>query len=335
MAEYNGNRVTILSSEEMSGAAKSVTEKLRNIHDHYSHIAAEYKTFPNGEVSVRIPETVRSQEVYFFHSLFHPDPNTGIMKMLLTNNAVSLASAKSLVLVLLYMPYLRQDRKDRPRVPISARVLADLIETNKSVKRIITMDMHVEQEEGFFSIPVDNLRGAVLHAEYFREVLNNDFSNVMVVAPDFGAAVRARRFAKLLGEDVPVGILEKERVGKGGVITHNLIGEDPTGKDLILYDDMIDTGGTILTGAKALYERGANRVCICATHGIFSPTAESTAEEKFIEAQVPVVVTGSIPRSTDYLMKHASWLTVLPVEDLLAKVLHESDRHGGSVSSLL
>lgn len=326
--------VTILTSQEISGAARNVIEKLRSLNYHYSYIEPEYKTFPNGEVAVHIQESVREKEVYFFHSLYHPDPNTSIIKMLLTLNAVSLASAKSIVLVLLYMPYMRQDRKDEPRVPISARVLADLIQTNRAVKRIVTMDLHVEQEEGFFSIPVDNLRGRVLHAEYFKNALGGDMTKVMVVAPDFGSAVRAKRFAKLLGEEVPVAILEKERKN-GGIVTHNLLGGNPIGKDLIIYDDIIDTGETVLAAAKVLYGRGANRVCIAATHGIFSPTSESTAEEKFRKAQIPVVITGSIPRNAAYIQKNAYWLTVLPVEELLAKVIYESSRPGGSVSSLL
>ena len=133
---------------------------------------------------------------------------------------------------------------------------------------------------------------------------------------------------------MPVGILEKERLAPGKLTTHEFIGESPKGKHIILYDDMIDTGGTIIAGVEALRKRGAKEVYIYATHGIFSPTSDSSAEEKFRNAGIPVVVTGSIPRASEYQKKHSSWLTILPIEDLLATVLKESDRYGGSVSAL-
>jgi ribose-phosphate pyrophosphokinase len=334
MATNGNNLIVLLSSEEMSGMAQKVAEELSLMDERYSHLDAEYKQFANGEIVAKIPETIRSKEVYFFHSLYHPDPNTSLVKMLLTNNAVALASVKSLVLVVPFMSYLRQDRKDQPRVSISARAIADIIEANRMVKRIITMDMHVEQEEGFFSIPVDNLRGRTLHAEYFKKTYGDKLSNFMVVAPDFGAAVRARRFAKMLGEDIPVGILEKERRSGAESITHSFIGEDPSGKDVILYDDMIDSGGTIILGIRALKERKVKQVHVCVTHGIFSATSDSTAEEKFSKEGVPVIITNTIPRSAEYCKKNSSWLTVLPIEELLVKVINQSEIQGGSVSTL-
>jgi ribose-phosphate pyrophosphokinase len=328
------NPIIILSSDEMSDMSEYVASHLqgRTSEDCYAHVGLEYGRFPSGEISVRIPETIRSRSVYFFHSLFHPDPNTSLMKMILANNAVALASADSLVLVIPYIPYLRQDRKDQPRVPISAKVIAQLIETNTKVKRIITMDMHVDQAEGFFNIPVDNLRSKRLFADFYKKELAGDFSDFMVVAPDFGSAKRAGRFARDLGENVPVAILEKERKTGNTVVTHKLIGESPKGKHVAIYDDLIDTGNTTVASVKALRSLGAKQVDVCATHSVFSPTPESTAEEKFKQAGVRVIVTNTIPRLEAYLRQHASWLTVLPIDDLMVKVLAESE--GGSVSSL-
>jgi ribose-phosphate pyrophosphokinase len=156
----------------------------------------------------------------------------------------------------------------------------------------------------------------------------------MVVAPDFGAAVRARRFAKLLGDEVPVGILEKERRQGQESVNHSFIGEDPKGKEVILYDDMIDSGGTIVLGIRALKERGVKQVHVCVTHGIFSATEDSTAEEKFANEGVPIIITNSIPRDDEYAKKNSSWLTILPIEELLVKVINQSEIQGGSVSTL-
>ncbi len=334
MANQRHRPVVILSSEEMSRIAKNVAKKMKTLSDRYTHLDVEYKSFANGEIAVHIPETIRSKEVYFFHSLYYPDVNTSIMKMLLTNNAIALAAPRSLVLVLLYIPYLRQDRKDQPRVPISARLIADIIEQNRAVKRVITMDMHADQEQGFFSIPVDNLRGGIMCAEYFKTKYGKKLSEFMVVAPDFGAAVRAERFAKRIGENVPVAILQKERKPGGLVETHALIGESPEGKQIILFDDMIDSGNTIIAAAKALRERGAKDIHICVTHGIFSPSGGTSAEQKFAEAKIHVVVTDTIPRSEEYQKKNASWLTMISTENLLANVLAQSDSYGGSVSKL-
>lgn len=333
MTRADDNPIVLLSSPEMSEIAKTVAASLGADDSRYSQLEVEYTTFANGEIVPRLPETVRSKDVYFFHSLHLPDPNTSFIKMLLTSNAVRLASARSLVLVILYIPYLRQDRKDRSRVPVSARVIADIIETNKTVKRIVTMDMHADQEEGFFSIPVDNMRGRGLHSDYFKKIFGDSISEVMAVAPDFGSAVRTRRFADLLGENVPVAILEKERSG-GKVKTYELIGDDPKGKRVILYDDMIDSGGTIIAASHALMERGAKEIYVCATHGIFSASGGTTAEEKFSKAGVQVVVTDSIPRTPQYCEANKSWLTVLPTHELITKVLQQSDHSGGSVSKL-
>ncbi len=332
--------IAVLSSEEIRPIAKSVTRNLKRLKGGglYQHIPVDSRRFASGEIKPKIPMTIRGKRVFVFHSPFHPDPNTGLMSLFLTLNAVHLASADEIIVVVPFLPYLRQDRKDEPRVPISAKVVANLIQSSPRVRRIVTMDMHVEQEEGFFNIPVDNLWGRKLHEAYFRTLWHGDFRKVLVVAPDFGASVRAKRFASLLtvkGEPAPVGILEKVRSrGSTDIESHRYIGPDPAGLDVIVYDDMTDTGGTHISAAKEMLSRKARSVRVCVTHGIFSHDGKQSAEEKFGAAGIKVVTTTSIPRSGEYYHTNRSWLTALPIDELLTKVLFESNRRDGSVSAL-
>ncbi len=333
MLRHFDNSLALVSSPEMNDLAKKVLSSIRGKNNHYTHIPASYQSFSDGEFCPKITATVRSKDVYFFHS-FESDPNIGLMKLFLTNNAIKLASAKSLILVLPFLPYMRQDRKHESRVSISARVLADLVETCDIFRRMITMDMHVEQEVGFFRKPVDDIPGRILHVEYFKKKYNGNFKNVVVVAPDFGGSTRAYRFAQKLGENIDVGVIQKKRRGAVVEVT-GYIGNRPlAGADVILYDDIIGSGGTTIQGIHEIRRMRAKSVTAVATHGILSPTAESTAEEKLQKAGVQVVITESIPRSKDYYQKHSSWLTSLPIHTLLAKVIEASERRDGSVSSL-
>ena len=201
----------LVSSPGMHDMATSIRDRLKERGAHFPHYEVEFTTFSSGEVLPVIPHTVRRQNVIFLHPLQHPDPNTAFMMMLLANDALRRADVAGITLVAPFFPYLRQDRKDQPRVPISARLMADLIESNPSVQRIITIDMHTDQEQGFFSIPVDNLNSRKTFAAHVLENYG-DLSDVMVISPDFGGALRARRFASRIG-DVPVGIIEKRRTG--------------------------------------------------------------------------------------------------------------------------
>ncbi len=289
----------------------------------------EYTIFANKEILPRVPNTVRGQHIFFLHPLQFPDPNIALMKMLLTNDALSRASVAGITLVTPYIPYLRQDRKSAPRQPISARMVADLIESNRKVEHLITIDMHADQEQGFFSIPVDNLTSMPLFAEYFKKHFDGDFSNVRVAAPDFGAVIRARRFAHKLG-DVPILIVEKHRSALNVVETMSLIGDrNIAGTDVVMFDDMIDTGGTARNMVKALKGLGAREVYLSTTHGLFSSGAEST----FKDAGIPVICTNSIPREKQYLEENP-WLTVVPIENMLADAMFEASLIGGSVSKL-
>ncbi len=325
---YRGG--VLVSSNGMHEMAERIARLLGERGTPLRHIRAEHTQFANGELKPWIPETVRGEHVFLLHPLQAPDPNTAIMLMLLTADALTRASVAGITLVLPYIPYLRQDRKDRPRTPISARLIADLIESNSRVERIITLDMHADQEQGFFSIPVDNINARVIHAEHYRKKFCGDFSTVSVLAGDFGGAVRARRFATLLDARVPVSIIDKRRTGPNQAEVIGFVGESVTGRDVILYDDMLDTGGTARGAVAEVMRLGARSVEICVTHGLFSNNAEAA----FKTAGYPVVVTPTIPRAPAYWEMHASWLTSVPIDELLASAIYEASLVGGSVSKL-
>jgi ribose-phosphate pyrophosphokinase len=326
---YDSNPFAIVSSPGMHGMARDIKEMLESERGvRFPHHEIEYTRFSNEEYLPRIPNTVRRQRVFFLHPLQEPDPNTAIMMMLLANDALKRASVSGITLVVPYIPYLRQDRKDRPRVPISARMLADIIESNMAVERIITIDMHAEQEQGFFSIPVDNLTGMKLFADHFAKKFQGSSNPVQVVSPDFGGAVRSRRFAARLG-NVPVAIIEKRRPAANVSEIVSVIGESVAGKEVVIFDDMIDTGGTLRTTARALREMGAAGIHLSATHGILS--ADACAE--FSRLGFSVACTDSIPRDKAFYESNP-WLNVVSIERLLADAMFEASLVGGSLSKL-
>ena len=263
--------IHILATEHMNDLARKVHERLKEKDFLYAEV--EYVPFASQEVKPRIPTTVRCEHTYLFHSLHHPTPNDAMIKLLLTNDALSRGSAESITLVLPYMSYLRQDRKDESRVPISARVMANLIETNPKVRKIITIDMHCDQAQGFYNISVDNLPGSWVQAKYFQKKYGTDLGDFVVVSPDYGGTKRARDFAGYLDEREEAGVMEKKRSGDRAnkVETLGYQGPSVEGKNVVLYDDMIDTGGSIISATKALHNFGAKKVYAVASHGIFSP----------------------------------------------------------------
>ncbi|MBT7902811.1 ribose-phosphate diphosphokinase [Candidatus Woesearchaeota archaeon] len=331
----NGNSIEIVAGREMGDLAKNVFDQLKD-QGNFNYSKVDCTVFANKEMKPKLPGATRHKDVYLFHSMYHPDPNSSLVELLLTADAISRSSADSITLVLPYMSYLRQDRKDEPHVPISARLVADLIQANPKVERVLTMDLHSDQAQGFYQIPVDNLYGSLVHAEYFKEKFQSDYENLVVVSPDHGGVVRARRFAKSLDESVPVYIIDKRRTGANQCEVMNFIGGDISGKDIVIYDDMIDTGGSIVAAANVAKEKGARNVYACVSHGLFSAKegAQKSTEQKFAESGLEVVVAGTIPRSNEYLEKNASWLTVLPIDKLLSRAVYESSKPGGSVSSL-
>lgn len=320
----------LVSSPGMHNMGDSIQRLLEEHGAKFSHHKMDYTRFSNGEMLPILKETVRNQHVFFLHAMQHPNPNTAIMEMLLTNDGLRRASVAGITLVVPYIPYLRQDRKDQPRVPISARMIADLIESNSSVKQLITVDMHSEQAQGFFSVPVDNLTSTTLFAGHFKKQHGKDMLGAVAVAPDFGGAVRTRRFAEKLG-DIHVAIIEKRRSGPNRSEIVSIVGDPEIikGATTITFEDMIDTGGTIRKTAFALVKLGASAVYLSATHGIFSGDAVA----KFAASGLRVTCTDSIPRDAEFL-KANPWLDVVSIDRLLAKAIFESSLVGGSVSGM-
>ncbi|MBE0636080.1 ribose-phosphate pyrophosphokinase [Candidatus Bipolaricaulota bacterium] len=247
---------------------------------------ARVGTFGDGEVRVRIHETVRGADVFVLQSTC-PPVNDNLMELLILIDALRRASARKVIAVVPYYGYGRQDRKDIGRVPISARLVANMIET-AGADRVLTMDLHVGQIQGFFNIPVDNLRSDFIFAEHMRSVVG-DMEDIVIVAPDVGATGRARLVAE--GVDVPLAVLEKRRSQDGqSVKVFNVIG-DVAGKRAVLIDDMVASGGTLVKAAEILLENGATEVSAYCTHGVFSGDAVSVLEASPLKR---VVVTNTI-----------------------------------------
>ncbi|OGG60842.1 hypothetical protein A2765_01350 [Candidatus Kaiserbacteria bacterium RIFCSPHIGHO2_01_FULL_56_24] len=320
----------LLSSPGMHEMADNIASLLAKKGRVFDRARLTYEHFANGEAKPTIPQTVRGEHVFFLHPMQHPEPNLALILMLLTNDALARASAAGITLVLPYLSYTRQDRKDKGRVPISARVVADLIQTNPKVERLITFDLHADQIQGFYSIPVDNLLGMQVHARYFRERFGGDYSKTSVVAPDYGSSVRARRFADLLDPTVPVTIIEKRRIAAGETKIMGINGPEVASRDVIIYDDMIDSGGTNHGAVAEMQKQGAATIYNAATHGLFTKGAEA----RFAEAGLPVVVCNTIPRTPEYRVAHASWLSFASIDELLADAISEASTVGGSVSKL-
>jgi ribose-phosphate pyrophosphokinase len=281
---------------------------------------ATVSSFSDGEIRVRIEENVRGADVFVVQSCCHP-VNTSIMELLIMIDALKRSSASRITAVIPYFGYGRQDRKDQPRVPISAKLVADLI-TTAGAHRVLTMDLHAGQIQGFFNIPVDHL--------YATPVLLDDISkggwkDLVVVSPDAGGVERARVFAKRL--QAGLAIIDKRREGPNHTQVMNIIG-DVEGRPVLLLDDMIDTAGTIVQGAEACAEKGARRVWAGCTHPVLSGPALERLQTSCL---TEVVVTNTIP--LDGKDQRCPKLRVLSVAPLLGEAIiriHEEE----SVSSL-
>ena len=281
---------------------------------------ATVSTFSDGEITVQINENVRGCDVFVVQSTCMP-VNNNIMELLLMIDALKRASAGRITAVIPYYGYARQDRKAQPRVPISARMVADLI-TAIGAHRVLTIDLHAGQIQGFFDIPVDHLYATPVLSEYVKTKYIND---TVVVSPDAGGVERARAFAKRI--DASLAIIDKRRERANVSQVMHVIG-DVKGKDAILFDDMIDTAGTITQAASALFENGARKIVAGCTHAVLSgPAIDRINTSKLME----VIVTNTIPM--DDKIKQCSKLTVLSVATLMGeaiKRIHEET----SISSL-
>ncbi len=242
------------------------------------------ETFPDKEISVQILESVRGKDVFVVQTVAL-EPNVYLMELLIMIDALKRASAKSIVAVIPYFGYARQDRKDKPRVPISAKLVANLLE-KAGADRILTMDLHAGQIQGFFDIPVDNLLSLPLMAKAFQRL---EIDDVVVVAPDVGSIKLVRDYAQLLGVDFAV--IDKIRSSATEVEITALIG-DIKGKNVLLADDVCSTGGTLVSAAKACQEKGASRVFCSITHGLFVGESVNRIENSPIEV---LLMSNTIP----------------------------------------
>lgn len=278
------------------------------------------KTFSDGETQVEIHENIRGMDVFILQSTCTP-VNDNLMQLLIIIDALKRASAKRITAVIPYYGYGRQDRKVKPRVPISAKLVADLI-TVAGAHRVVSMDLHAGQIQGYFDIPVDNIFAAPVLLKYMRAHFQN---NLVIVSPDAGGVERARAFAKRLGASL--AIIDKRRDQPNVSEAMNIIG-DVEGRKAVVLDDMVDTAGTLAEAARALIERGCPSIFACCTHPVLSGPAIDRIMHSPIEQ---LVVTNTIPLRQD--VKNCPKIKVLSVADLLGetiKRIHSSD----SVSTL-
>lgn len=263
--------------------------------------------FSDGEVQINIEESVRGCDVYVIQSTCAP-VNTHMMELLIMIDALKRASAKSINIVIPYYGYARQDRKARSREPIAAKLVADLIET-AGANRVITLDLHAPQIQGFFDIPIDHLQGVPILSSYIEK---KNLEDVIIVSPDHGGVTRARKMADRL--KAPIGIIDKRRPRPNVAEVMNIIG-NIEGKTAILVDDIIDTAGTMTLAANALIENGAKEVYACCTHPVLSGPAIERIENSQIRE---LVVTNSIPMPEE---KHIDKITVLSVAPLIGEAI--------------
>lgn len=268
------------------GASQSLTEGICQVLDIKPGVAQVGK-FSDGEIRVQIGENVRGRDVFLVNST-SPPVNRHLMELLILIDAANRASAERVTAVLPYFGYARQDRKDRPRVPITAKLVANLL-TAAGADRVLTVDLHCDQIQGFFDIPVDHLTAEVVFAEHLSR--NYNLENLTVISPDTGSVGRARAFANMLG--LPLAIVDKRRPKANAVEVMNIIG-DVAGRHCLIFDDMIDTAGTLAKAAKAIKDQGALSVRACATHPVFSGPAMDNIENSVLEE---LLVCDSIPLS--------------------------------------
>ncbi len=302
MAILDGHKIKLFSL----GSNQEIAEEISN----YTNIPlAEcvVSTFADGEVNVNIEETVRGHHVFVVQSTNKP-VNDNYMTLLIMIDALKRASAKSINVIMPYYGYSRQDRKARSRQPISAKLMADLIQT-AGASRVITMDLHASQIQGFFNIPIDNMVAFPTIADYF---CGKKFEDAVVVSPDHGGATRARKLAQALS--VPMAIIDKRRPAPNVAEVMAIIGEVKN-KTCIIIDDMIDTAGTLTVAAKALKEAGAKEVYASCTHAIFSGPAVDRINNSVLEE---VVVTNTIQLPQD---KKSPKVVPLSVSELFGQAV--------------
>ncbi|MGF7059730.1 ribose-phosphate pyrophosphokinase [Brassicibacter mesophilus] len=263
---------------------------------------SEVGTFSDGEISVNINETVRGSDVFVIQPTC-PPVNNNLMELIILMDALRRASAGRINAVVPYYGYARQDRKAKARDPITSKLVANVL-TVAGADRVLSMDLHAAQLQGYFDIPVDHLLGGPILAEHFKNVVDKD---TVIVSPDVGGVQRARNFASIL--DLPIAIIEKRRPKANVSEVMNIIG-DVEGKDAIIVDDIIDTAGSMTKAAKVLKDFGAKRVFACCTHAVLSGPAIERIQDSVIEK---LVVTDTIPLTEDKKINQIEVVSVAPI----------------------
>jgi ribose-phosphate pyrophosphokinase len=310
-------RIVLVSGSSNLPLARRISE-----HLDVPLVDPQIVRFANGEIFCEIGKNVRGADVFVIQSTSHP-VNDNIMELLITIDALKRASAASITAVVPHYGYSRQDRKVMPRTPITAKLTADLI-TVAGASRVITMDLHAGQIQGFFDIPFDNIYASPILLKYIKSEIFTE--STVCVSPDSGGVERVRHYAKKLGCDL--AMIDKRRVGKNEAKAMNIVG-DVSGKDCIIIDDMIDTAGTLVEACKTLKKGGANKVYCCSTHPIFSgPAIERIENSKELDQ---IIVTDTIPLSLKG--SKVSKIKVMSTSELLSKAIHRTFNHD-SVSSL-
>lgn len=299
----HGNSIEILAGNSNKPLAEAIARELGlPLSD------AEVGKFSDGEISITLPRTVRGKDVFIIQSTSEP-VNDNLMELLILIDACKRASAGRITAVLPYFGYARQDRKARPRDPITAKLVADIL-TTAGANRVLTMDLHAAQIQGFFEIPVDHLYGAPLLAKTYKSMMDEDW---VVVSPDVGSVARARNFASRV--NAPIAIVDKRRPKANVMEVMNIIG-DVKGKHCLMVDDMIDTAGTICQGAQALVDNGAIDVYACCTHGVLSGPAMDRINASPIK-QIAILDTINMPEE----VRNNPKIKVISVAKLFAKAI--------------
>ena len=300
MIYSTGSNIKVFACNSNRDLAESIAKKLGlKLGD------AEVEKFSDGEISVKINETIRGADVFIIQSTSYP-VNDNLMELLIMIDAMKRASAGRITAVMPYYGYARQDRKARARDPISAKLVANIL-TSAGANRVLTMDLHCAQIQGFFDIPVDNLVGSPLLTNFYINKYGDDLKNFVAVSPDLGSVTRTRTFAERL--NIPLAIIDKRRPKANVSEIMNIIG-DVKGKKVILVDDMIDTAGTLCNAAQAVMARGAVSVTACASHGVLSGPALERLEKSPIEE---VILLDTIELPPEKLLPKIHQLSAAPV----------------------
>lgn len=302
----HGRNIQIFTANSHKELAAKIADDL-----HLPLSESIVQTFSDGEISVSLCESVRGRDVFIIQSTSYP-VNDNLMELLIMIDALKRASAGRITAVIPYFGYARQDRKAKARDPISAKLVANLI-TTAGADRVLTMDLHAPQIQGFFDIPVDNLQGSPLLAKYFSQKFPNISEDTVVVSPDLGSVSRSRAFAQRC--NTSLAVIDKRRARANVSEVCNIIG-DVRGKRAILVDDMIDTAGTICNAAKALIELGgASEVYACATHAVLSGPAMDRFKESPLK-EIVLLDTIDLPKE-----KKLDKFTLLSTADIFAKAI--------------